>query len=287
MKRLIYSMYVNIPSEDIEKQHADCDWTKNNTHTTTNKLLDNKDWLTDKQSNYAKLCGADYRLFDYNGFVEFRDLFFQDRPYISTYDVINFYKIWLLSTLDEYDEILYLDLDVIPWTKENIFEAFDFDDGIICRVNHEGKFSLNTNISYNPTIRAPKAKWWNARALLLDEGFTGENDVYNTGIVGGSRAQIKKLNYFEEFDKALDIMHEMTLEDCGYPPPIRRMFGYDNETLFNYKMQMNEVKLLEMDNTWHFIMNKNKNFIISDAKMVHVISKEFEFAKDRYEKTGL
>ena len=287
MKRLIYSMYVNIPHEDIEKQHSDCEWTKNNTHTTTNKLLDNKEWLTDKQSKYAELCGADYKVFDSQGFTEFRNLFFQNRPYISTYDIINFYKIWLLSTLDEYDEILYLDLDVIPWTKENIFDVFDFKDGIICRVNHEGNFSTNSDISYNPTIRAPKAKWWNARALLLDEGLTGDNDVYNTGIVGGSREQIKKLDYFAEFDQTLDMMHEMAQPDNGWPHKVTRMFGYDNETLFSYKMQMNGVKLLEMDNTWHFIMNKKRNFIISDAKMVHVISKEFEFAKDRYEKTGL
>ena len=285
MKRLIFSIYVNIPSEDIEKEHADCKWTRDNTHTTTNTLLENHDKLVEKHKEYAELCDAEYQIFDYEGYTEFRDLYFKDRPYITTYNIINFYKIWLLSTLD-YDEILYLDLDVIPWSKENIFEAFDFSKGILCRVNHEGKFSLKTRFA-EPAIRAPIAKWWNARALLLDEGFSGENDVYNTGIVGASRKQMDKLAYFEDFDDTLDMMHEMTKEDCGYPERIRRLFGYDNETLFSYKMQLNDVNLIELDHQWHFIMNKQKNYIITNAKFVHVISKKFKFAWNRYEEINL
>lgn len=186
----------------------------------------------------------------------------------------------------DYDEVLYLDLDVVPFTTENIFEKFDFNKGVLCRINHEGKFTLETPIA-KTTIRSPKAKWWNARALLLDEGMDGENDVYNTGIVGASRKQLKLLNYFENFDDTLDMMHDMTAEDCGYPERIRRLFGYDNETLFSYKMKVNNVDLIELDNKWHFIMVKNISYIISTAKMVHVISKDFEFVRKRYEKNCL
>lgn len=186
----------------------------------------------------------------------------------------------------EYDEILYLDLDVIPFTDENIFEHFSFKDGVLCRINHEGKFNVNMGIG-SAVIRSPKSKWWNARALLLDEGMSGENDVYNTGVVGASTEQLKILNYFENFDDALDMMHDMTSEDCGYPERIRKLFGYDNETLFSYKMQMNNVNLIELDSDWHFIMNKKRSYITSTAKMVHVISKDFEFARKRYEENYL
>ena len=191
----IFTLYINVPKKYLE--------ASDNTHIA-DKFADNFKWLVSKQREYADKIGCDYYCIQEDNYYNYRDWFLNNHPYVNEYCIVNFYKIHLMYKLSKkYSNVLYLDLDVIPWTKENIFEAFDFNDGIICRVNHEGKFSLNTNISYNPTIRAPKAKWWNARALLLDEGFTGENDVYNTGIVGGSRAQIKKLNYFEEFDKEI------------------------------------------------------------------------------------
>ena len=65
------------------------------------------------------------------------------------------------------------------------------------------------------------------------------------------------------------------------------MFGYENETLFSYKMQLNDVKLIEMGDEWHFIMNKGHSYIISKAKFVHCISKDFEFARGRYEALSL
>lgn len=286
MSRVIFSMYINIPSKDIEEQHSNCAHTRKNTYDSTNKLLENYDWLKSKQKKYAEQCQADYVIFRHDEmFEKFRKLYFADRPYVSTYDIINFYKIWLMYQLD-YDEILYLDLDVVPFTNENIFEQFNFDEGILCRVNHEGNITINTPVG-KTVVRSPKAKWWNARALLLDEGLDGENDVYNTGIVGASRRQLELLNYFENFDSTLNMMHDMTSEDCGYPERIRILFGYDNETLFSYKMKTNNVNLIELDKDWHFIMVSKTPYITTTAKMVHVISKDFEFARKRYEKNHL
>ena len=43
-------------------------------------------------------------------------------PYLTTYNVINFYKIHLLYELSkEYDEVLYLDFDVVPMKYDNFF----------------------------------------------------------------------------------------------------------------------------------------------------------------------
>ena len=43
-----------------------------------------------------------------------------------TYEIVNFYKIYLLDKLaEEYDEILYLDFDAIPVTNDNFFEYWD------------------------------------------------------------------------------------------------------------------------------------------------------------------
>lgn len=276
MKRLIYSMYIHIPDDVIEKEHSDCEITKNKTSETSNKMLENYDWLKSKQKEYADLCGADYILYEYDEiYEEFKNLYFLDKPWITTYNILNFYKIWLLYNND-YDEIVYMDFDVLPITKDNIFEKLDFESGILCRVNHEGEVTTDDIASH--TIRSPRAKWWNARELLLDEGFDGENDVYNTGIVGAGKKQLSKLGYFDNFENKLTMMHEKAMDD-SYPLKIKSMLGYDNETLFSYLMQVNNVKLNPIEDDWHFIMNHKFSFIPERAKMVHIINKDFDYAK--------
>lgn len=278
MKRLIYSMYVHIPYDVIKTEHADCSLTREKTELTTNSMLLNYDWLYSSQKEYADKCGADYKLYEYDeNYVKFKNLYFKNRPYITTYNILNFYKIWLMYENTDYDEILYLDFDVIPITNKNIFEELNFKSGILCRVNHEGKVTTRDTAPH--IIRSPRAKWWNTRELLLDEEFSGENDVYNTGIIGASRTQLKKLAYFENFDSKLDMMHDK-VNDTSYPNSIRSMFGYDNETLFSYLMQLNDVKLNEISEEWHFVMNHKFSFIPKATKMVHAINKDFDYAKD-------
>ena len=271
-------MYVHIPHDVIKREHVDCNHTREKTELTTNSMLINYDWLRSLQKKYADKCSADYKLYEYDdNYIKFKDLYFKNRPYITTYNILNFYKIWLMYENMDYDEILYLDFDVIPITNKNIFEELDFETGILCRVNHEGEISTRDTSTH--TVRSPRAKWWNARELLLDDGFNGENDVYNTGIVGASKIQLDKLAYFENFEKKLDMMHDK-VNDTMYPEKIRSMFGYDNETLFSYLMQLNDVQLNKLSSTWHFIMNHKFSFISSESKMIHVINKDFDYAKD-------
>ena len=277
MKRLIYSMFIAIPEDTIQEEHVDCDITKQKTSETSSKMTENFEWLKSNHEEYAKKCGADYILYEYDKqYEDFKELYFKDRPWITTYNILNFYKIWLLHN-EDYDEVVYLDIDVRPMSDDNILESLDFDTGILCRVNHEGEISTDDFDSH--TIRSPRAKWWNARELLLDEGFDGENDVYNTGIVGANQEQLAKLAYFVDFDDKLDMMYEKATDDL-YPEKIKSMLGYDNETLFSYLMQLNEVKLNKLDDDWHFIMNHKFSFIPKRAKLVHVINKDFDYVKN-------
>lgn len=278
MRKLIYSMYIHIPDHMIEREHSDCEITKNKTRETTNKMLQNYHYLKKKQQEYAEKCGADYILYEWDDDYEwFRKEFFISKEYITMYNIINFYKIFLLYQHWDYDKILYLDFDVLPTTNKNVFDELDFDSGILCRVNHEGLYSVKDMETH--TIRSPRAKWWNTRELLLDEGFDGENDVYNTGIVGATRKHLEKLSYFKDFEASLEMMHEKATDEM-YPNKIRSMFGYDNETLFSYLMQVNDVKLNDIPENWHFIMNHRFSFIPERANLVHVINKDFEYAKD-------
>jgi len=306
MKRLIYSTYINIPRDDIELQHKDDDWILEKTKETTDTMLEYKDWLIYTQKKYADYIGVDYQFTGYGEHYEnFKKTFFSNKPWISTYDIINFYKLWLMYEYkDSYDEILYIDFDVVPITKLNVFDELDFKSGVLCRVNHERDprqylenlepgFFIEMRKKYERSgrtnsIRSPRAKWWNARALLIDEGFSGDNDVYNTGIVGASSQQIDKLAYFDDFENTLQLMKGLVTEvNGGWPPYIQSLFGYDNETLFSYKMQLNEVKLNDLTREWHFILNERFPYVVKDTKFIHVVNKRLDYVKEWYEKNNI
>ena len=61
----------------------------------------------------------------------YKDKLQKDYPYLTTYNIVNFYKIHLLYKLaQEYDEVLYLDFDVVPMKSDNFFERWDLSKGI-------------------------------------------------------------------------------------------------------------------------------------------------------------
>ena len=98
------------------------------------------------------------------------------------YNIINFYKIHLLYQL-EYEEILYLDMDVIPVTKLNFFDEWDLSKGIaIMSGTAESQKSIDTDtrellyLKYRTnSVRSPIAKYWNTRAMLTERGFDSLN----------------------------------------------------------------------------------------------------------------
>ena len=80
--------------------------------------------LLKNHKEYAKKCNADYKVFvDDEKWLEFKKKYEQYQ-----FDAINLYKIYVLEKLtDSYDNILYLDLDVIPNTDQSFFEVFDMN----------------------------------------------------------------------------------------------------------------------------------------------------------------
>ena len=82
-------------------------------------------------------------------------------------------------------------------------------------------------------------------------------------------------------------MHEVKNEQGLFPKFIQNSFGYDNETLFSFKMKTNKVKLVPLDDIWHWPYRRHVNFIPKKTKMVHVINKNFEFVKKHVEKHNL
>ena len=198
-------------------------------------------------------------------------------PQISEYDVVNFYKQWLmLKMAEKYDNVCYLDFDVIPNTKEDIFKAHKIDTHFACAENNYlavwGKI-IDSN-RYNTCIRNPASKYWNCHAMLFQEGYEPETDVFNTAIMVSSSKIINQLNYFGNFDETLKLMSFVKNDKNSiYPHNIKRVFGYDNETVFAYKRVVNKIEIDYITDDWHWRVDTD--IWKEDAKMFHVMNKKF------------
>jgi hypothetical protein len=71
-----------------------------------------------------------------------------------------------------------------------------------------------------------------------------------------------------------------------YPDYVKEMFGWDNETLWSVKVNLNDVKIQWLDKKWHYFMDSQK-IIPKATKLVHTISKEFDFVREHCEKNNL
>ena len=284
-KKVIFSLYVDIPA----KEHYGDSKIKFDTIDKANVTVDafkkhyNK--LVNTKITYAEYCEADFIMFEYDDqYKTFEQNFHSDFPEFTGYEVINFYKIHLLYELSKkYDEVLYLDFDTIPLTDESFFEAWDLSKGI-CVYNNNDHVLKNPRVSQS--IRSPSAKYYNCHAMLVEGGFSPNNNVINTGIIGARKEDIIKLDFFGKFRDTIDLMTLLRF-DLGkqsglYPENIINMFRYDNETIFSYKKEINDVTIQWLDNQWHYFLDTQK-FIPENTKIVHAINKDFDLVWRRYD----
>ena len=290
MNRVIYSLYIDVP----EKEHFGNSSFKGDTAArglkTRNAFKEHYQRLIECKTKYADRIGASFHMYEYDkDYKTFSDNLLKDFPFLTGYEIVNFYKIHLLYVLaKKYDEILYLDFDAIPVTTDNFFEAWDLTKGICVYNNNAMINKMNMTIDkISHGIRSPTSKYYNAQAMLIATGHNPECDVINTGIIGAKREHIKQLKYFDDFRTTLDLMTKLRKEDDGmYLPNIRKMFAYDNETLFSYKLKATNTPHQWLDKSWHFFFDKIW-YIPKTVKIVHCINKEFDVAWDRYEKNNL
>lgn len=274
MRRGIYSLYIDIPKERLDDQPAYRGDTISKSERTKYALRDNYDKLYDTKVRYADVCNATFEMFEYDQqWLNYYERMKQDHPYFTDYHIINFYKLHLLEKMsNRYDEVLYLDFDVVPTTDECFFDVWDLDKGIAIANNNEHvKKRFNQVGDCN---RSPTAKWLNSMAMLMADGPGAQNDVYNTGIIGAKKEHVKQLDYFGKFDEDIQHMTDLQVPGAsGFPPHVEKIFGYDNETLFSYKVVTSGVPIQWLDEKWHFFMDNE--YIFKDVKFVHAINKNF------------
>tara|TARA_Y100001972_G_C7569779_1_gene285995 strand:+ start:26 stop:853 length:828 start_codon:yes stop_codon:yes gene_type:complete len=267
MNRLIFSLYVEVPDNEF------VDNIKTNLNTKK-EMNDNYQKLVDCKQQYADSIGVDFVMV--NKYKEYYDEMKSKYPFLTTYNIINFYKIYLLYKFSsKYDEILFLDFDVVPNTKENFFEVWDLSKGVAILNNNDKVLRMSQITEKTQTIRSPTSKYYNTQAMLLDMDMKTENDVINTGIIGINKSNLYKLAYFNNFDQDMIKMTQLKFDTSVFPKKIVEFFGYDNETLFGVKLKQNNVDVQWLDNKWHYFFD-NWLFIPNDTKFIHAINKRFD-----------
>ena len=290
MKRVIYSVYVDVPAKEHYGKSKHKRDTKEKASITVNAFKNHYKRLIESKQKYADTIGVPFIMYEYdNRYQTFEKNFLKDFPELTGYEVINFYKIHLLCELaKEYDEILYLDFDAIPVTKDSFFDAWDLSKGI-CVYNNNAminKWDRPINeLDYG--IRSPTGKYYNCQAMLIEKGLDPKNDVINTGIIGARKEDILKLNYFGDFSETIKLMTKLINDDFGlYPQNIINMFRYDNETIFSYKREVNNVNIQWFNIQWHYFFDK-WHYIPEKAKIVHAVCKDFDTVWRHCEKYNL
>ena len=179
----------------------------------------------------------------------------------------------------KYDNVCYFDFDVIPNTTESIFDKFDMNKFVVAHSNKLAEWGKNVKAAeYNTCIRNPASKYWNTHAMLLEEDYEPDNDVFNTGIMAASSRVIQEFDYFKDFDKIIELMTKLKYDkNSNYPLNIQRIFNYDNETVFSYLVQIQQTKIDWLPKEWHWVVDVlDKKMIDHRAKLYHVINKQFE-----------
>jgi len=275
MKRVIYSLYIDVPENEFVDNIETNLNTKKQFKENYIKLLANKQW-------YADQLNVDFKIFEYEDYIEYYNYFKKKYPYITTYNIINFYKLHLLCELSKsYDEILYLDFDVVCLTNENFFETWNLNKGICVYNNSSLVKTIEAITERSQTIRSPTSKYYNTQAMLIEKGLNPKNKVINTGIIGANKDHINQLKYFDEFDNNLNIMTKLQSNFDIFPKKIVDFFGYDNETLFSVKLIENNVPVQWLDNKWHYFFD-TQGFIPNETNFVHTINKKFDIVWRRY-----
>lgn len=258
-----------------------------------------KDKLIKRQHLYAESCNADYFVYENSNLL------------LNEYDSIQFRKIEKLEELtNEYDEVLYLDLDIIPFDFKNFFKEHDLSK--ICCHEIDGKewgidrYKINVpkmNDAYNNSIWEEENNkqsrylyeeidsmnmWLKAsskNAMLLLENHTSYNhNIINTGVIGGNKDSIKQLKFTENLQYMIDLIDKAKYDNI-YSKKVQELIKPNNEVFFSYLIEKNNIPITNINKNWNFIVDDYKSGLTNvwkEISFLHVINKDFEGYGNRY-----
>ena len=280
-EKVIYSLYIKIPDKKLDKEGYYPGDNLTKSIRTKNELSIFEDQLIKNKQEYANYCKADF--FVYGNDNQYKE-FAKKYSFLSEYNIINLYKIFLMEKLaKEYDHVLYLDFDTLIHEKINFFHNHSLDNFIYCQYNIVDSVDfIDTNVDHMD-YRSPFIKYWNSRALLEEESdMEIPSLAFNTGVVGISKKMLDQLQFFDGIDKILSKMKDIKEDPYSmYPPRMRESFGYDNEAIFGYKIFKNDVDYKTLNNRWHYRFDEFNPTIEKFNKkkpiIIHFINKKIKW----------
>lgn len=208
---------------------------------------------SNKFKEYANKVGADY-IFDSES------KFSPDCPYYENLRVV--YD----QDFDQYDKILYVDMDVIPESFENIFDLHIKDIGMVAEIKYP-------HMTTNPIFTTPGNQKLYEESLtrvgLKRNKIKDQYIIYNSGVIlwtkeGRLRAQKKFMNWKDWF-KA--VKHkDMKLDQ----PFINSQLAY--------------LELTELPLRWNCYPRERweKGYFPKDAVFVHYTNKKKKWIEELY-----
>ena len=308
MKNIIYSIYIENQEPNLSEKHQ---FTKTQLEKHYDRLVDAKHcnaeyriygnntyhqkiysiYPKDKLTFFNNSEIAEYKIYDNN--TSFWKIFEKNKYKGCKFDIINLYKIYLWEELGkEYDNVLYLDLDVIPNTTENFFETFDMNKICVYSPNaikenvwtktmlknykkniHSFDYLMTKTDKYNEYVKAMCKR----AMLATDNKFDTDYLIANTAILGGNSNAIKKLRYTERLNEMVDVLNKAK-EEKFFGEEISKLFFANNEIFVHYLLDKDNIDWYNLPKEWHtYLMKKDKiTTDIKSAKMIHLINKRFE-----------
>lgn len=260
--RVIFSVYQEV------KDHSVTSYKKQQLHLYKEKLMR-------RQNEYAKFCQADYFVYETDEFL------------IDDYTTIQFMKIKQFEELaKQYEEVLYLDLDVVPFTFVDFFKKNDLSK--ICFYRQNGKewgldrYFRKWELYNRLDCLDHQNAWVKACAknsmLHLKDKYDVNEMLINTGVLGGNSEAIEKIKFTENLNDMIELLYEAK-EDNVYPREIADKMTPNNEVFLSYLIEKNNIEFNDLHQKWNFIVDditSNLNTKKINPVFVHVINKNFE-----------
>ena len=301
MKRIIFSIYNEIPDNHLENNNPYSGDTIPKSLRTKLEYKKHFKILKKVKEDYAEDCDSEFKLFLANPdpkndlFNLFKEKFgYHFGMNRKDFDIMNFYKLFLFEEMARlYDEVVYLDFDVVPNTHYSIFRHLDFTkvNALAIDSNRKNIWSIGDLKEHdrnkkNFDIIVSKfdkqsmyCKMMAKRAMLMTQGITGTENIINTGILAGNSKAILDLKLFDDFVFKVDTLQQAKDEQM-FGKALSDKFFLNNEIFFTFHLEHRNISYNQLKPEWHFMLlsghlapNKED---ISKAHLLHVIDKNFE-----------
>jgi len=279
VKNIIYSIYIDNQETNLNDKHLH----------TKNQLKKHYDRLVEVKKRYAKNCNAEFRIYGNDTFYQK----FKNKFQGFEFDLINLYKIHVWEQLGkDYENVLYLDLDVIPNTTENFFKTFDMNKICVYAPNatkenvwtnsmlknykkniHDYEYLMSKTDKYNEYVKAMCKR----AMLAIDNILETDHYIANTAILGANKNAIEKLKYTKRLNELNNTL-ELAKNEKFFGNNITSNFFANNEIFFHYLLDKYNISWYNIPREWHTYYMK-KDIIdddVKNVKMIHLINKRFE-----------